>query len=75
MKYILGVCLIALTLSTNIAISVAATGTEGVVEIESQWTRGKGRRWGSCRWFVRIKTPALSHQRTVRQGRGTLRIE
>jgi len=68
-----------------------ATGAEGVVEIESQWTARKRERMGIVPTVrenhgqpqSKVKVPrpfrlrsgqALSHQRTVRQGRGTLKI-
>jgi putative transposase len=50
------------------------SGVEGVVEIESHWTARKRVLFGATITLApRVETPALSLQRTERQGRGTPR--
>jgi putative transposase len=55
-----------------------ATGVDGVVEIESKWTAQKRERMGIVpavrKPQTKVKVPALSHQKAVRQGRGTLEL-
>jgi hypothetical protein len=48
------------------------SGAESVVEIESQWTARKRERMGvTLRLVASDQNPALSLQKTERQGRGT----